>query len=346
MRQIVRTWIPALRPLVRVASGVAILSVGLACSNEPPMQAGSPTSAPHEVNPFATLTDPSGCVIERLTSAEYDEYQVSGASWDGSLLALATRMEGPSEEEPIERVYELDLETGQMTQMPPFLTNSGAYSPDGRFQVVAQLADDGKTDIFEYERATGELRAVAPHEAWEWVPSYSSDGRFILFNSYRVDGQSDIHLYERETGTLRRITEDPAYDARADFAPDGNRIAFHRQRGRREEGGYIFDLFVHDLETGRETQLTGGEYEESYPSWAPDSRHLVYSSDIAGRPEKLNLYVLDPEGNDLVRLTEGDWKDNYAFWTRDGAFIYFNSDRDGVTNVYRLPMDGLDCVRE
>ena len=45
-------------------------------------------------------------------------------------------------------------------------------------------------------------------------------------------------------------------------------------------------------------------------------------------------------------MTNGDWKDGYAFWTRDGAFIYFNSDRSGASNIYRLLMDGFECVRD
>jgi len=47
-----------------------------------------------------------------------------------------------------------------------------------------------------------------------------------------------------------------------------------------------------------------------------------------------------------LKLTDGDWKDSYAYWTRDGQYIYFNSDRSGTTQVYRLLMDGLDCIRE
>ena len=142
------------------------------------------------------------------------------------------------------------------------------------------------------------------------------------------------------------LTDDPCYDAHAQFSPDGKRILYHNQRGTREEGGYIFDLMVHNMETGQETRLTHGDYEESYPDWAPDGRHIVYSSDVGGKPGKHNLYVLAPSGETTTRLTHGDWKDSYAFWSRDGKFIYFNSDRAGATNIYRMLMDGVECVRE
>ena len=319
----------------------AIVSCTADAPHEPEQVATSPAASS-----FARLTDPTGCVIEQITNADHDEYQVKSVSPDGRFLAMAGRMEGPAENETIYEAYELDLTTGAKTDLSHVLQNAGPYSPDGELIVVAQATDSEKTDIFEYERATGDLRPVAPHEHWDWLPGYSPDGRFIVFNSYRVDGQSDIHLFEKSTGTLTRLTEEPGYDAHAQFSSDGERILYHRQQGTREEGGYIFDLMVYDVATGEKTALTDGAYEEGYPAWAPDDRHIVYSSDVGMKPGKPNLYVLSPYGETTTRLTQGDWKDSYAFWTRDGKFIYFNSDRAGATNVYRMLMDDVDCVRD
>lgn len=321
------------------------LTTLISCSSEAPVNVLEQSAPAEAFSPFAKLADPGGCVIEQITTADHDEYQVQGVSADGKLLAMTARLEGTGEDDSTTYVYEMDLATGERTHLP-LLTNSGRYSADGRFIVLAQTTDYGKTDIFEYERATGELRPVTTHEDWDWLPSYSPDGQFIVFNSYRVDGQSDIHLFERSTGALRRLTEDPRYDAHAQFSGDGKRILYNRQQGTRDEGGYIFDLIVYYMESGQKTQLTDGEYEESYPAWAPDDRHIVYSSDFGGKHGKLNLYVLAPDGETTNRLTQGDWKDSYAIWSRDGKFIYFNSDRTGATNIYRLLMDGVRCVRE
>lgn len=304
-------------------------------SVQPALESGSP---------FARALDPSGCVVEQITEGEDDQYQVQGVSTDGRFLHLAARAKGAPNLES--QGYEMDLETGERIGFPGTFTNSGTYSPDGRFIVVAQASGNGKTDIYEYEKATGELRSVASHEDWDWLPSYSPDGRFILFNSYRIDGQSDLHVFEKSTQILRRLTDYAGYDAHAQFSPDGERIVFNRQQGKREDGADIFDVIVLDVSTGQETQLTDGEFEEGYPAWAPDGQHIVYSSAIDLPPGKLNLYLLSPDGDRAVRITQGDWKDNYAFWARDGAYVYFNSDRSGATNIYRLPMDGLECVRD
>ena len=335
----------------RRVANVVLLTVFLlpalaACSVEGPGDDVEPVVADRAASPFQRRVDPSGCVAEQVTSANHHEGQVQGASADGRLLALSVRREGADEDQMPFDIYEMDLATGASTRLPQTLENSGPYSPDNRFIVTAQTAEDGKTDIYEYERSTGELTAVVPHEQWDWLPSYSPDGRFIVFNSYRVGGQADIHLFEKATGTLTRLTDDPGYDSNAQFASDGKRIVYNNQRGTREEGGYIFDLMVYDTDTGDTTRLTNGDYEESYPAWAPDGRHIVFSSDADGEHGKLNLYVLDTVDETTTRVTKGDWKDSYAFWSRDGKYIYFSSDRDGATNIYRLVMDGADCLRE
>lgn len=335
---------------VRRAAAIAVLAVALlpllvACSASVPDDALAPPASAEMVVPFTRLQDPGGCTIEQITTADHDEYQVLSASADGQWLLMGARLEGAGDE-TVHRVHELNLATGETTDLSNALQNSGPYSPDGRFIVVAQDAANGKTDIVEYERATGKLTPVASHDDWDWLPSYSPDGRYIVFNSYRVDGQSDIHLFDKSTGDLRRLTDDPRYEAHALFSGDGKRILYHRQQGTREEGGYVFDLFVHDIDTGQARQLTDGNHEDSYAAWAPDGRHIVFSSDVDGKPGKLNLYVLAPDGEITARLTSGDFKDSYAFWSRDGRFIYFNSDRAGATNIYRMPMDGVECVRD
>ncbi len=287
-----------------------------------------------------------GCRVQQMTSAETAEYHVLGASWDGRWLSY-TRELGQHEEGTLNRtVYLLNLATGESEALDEVMTNSGSFSPDGRSLVSAIEVENGRTDIVEYDLQTGRITPIAPHEQWDWLPSYAPDGGTIVFNSYRIDGQSEMFTYDRASGALERLTHDPRYDAHGEFSPDGRKILFHRMIAEKEEGGYDFELFVIDLESGQEQQLTtGSPHEESYASWAPDGAHVVFSTDQDGQPQKHNLYVLGPDGEITARLTRGDWKDSYAFWSRDGEHIYFTSDRDGASNVYRIPMDGLSCIK-
>ena len=296
-------------------------------------------------SPFTAGTGGMGCRIEQLTNSGHPEYQVQGVSRDSKWLAYSEQAEQSGDDGQNRTVYLLDLQSGQKKKVNDLVTNSGAFSPDGRFMVSAFGVESERTDIYEIDLETQSLNLIAPHDHWDWLPSYSPDGTAILFNSYRIDGQSEIFLYDRNSGDLKRMTNHPAYDAHGEYSPDGTKILFHRQVAKREEGGFDFELFVIDVESGEERQITSGSpFEESYASWAPDSKHIVFSSDRNGKPEKHNLYILGPDSNIVSRLTRGDWKDSYAFWSRDGSHIYFNSDRDGTSNVYRIPMDGLNCI--
>ena len=76
------------------------------------------------------------------------------------------------------------------------ITNSGAFSPDGRFIVAAFETDNDRTDILEMRPVkTQELNQIAQHEHWDWLPSYSPDGSKIVFNSWRIDDQAELYTY-------------------------------------------------------------------------------------------------------------------------------------------------------
>ena len=293
---------------------------------------------------YPAITESTGCLVEQITSAEYDEDQVQGVSGDGRLLAYASRYGEDNDGQPMVDVHILDLETGSKTRLPDAINNAGSFSPDGQFLVVAANDDTGRTEILELNIASGEISVIAPHEHWDWLPSYSADGRFIVFNSYRYNDDADVVIYERATGNLRRLTDYPGYDAHAQFSSDGRRILFNRMLGKHNDERFDFDLFVYDLVEETETRLTDGPLEESYGAYAPDGQHIVFSWDADEAPNNHNLYVRSPDG-DVTLLTDGDWKDYYAYWTRDGKYIYFNSNRSGDFNVYRIPMEGASCVR-
>ncbi len=293
---------------------------------------------------YTSFTDATGCLVEQITSATYDEYQVQGVSSDGRFLSFTTDRGEDDEGNRQLEVRILDLTNGTATRLAESINNSGNFSPDGQYLVVAAYDDTGRTEILELHVESGDISVIAPHEQWDWLPSYSADGRFIVFNSYRHEGQADIFVYERATKDLRRLTDYPGYDAHAQFSPDGERILFNRMMRERENERYDFDLYIYDVREETETRLTDGPFEESYGAFAPDGEHIVFSWDAEEAPDNHNLYIRAPDGS-VSALTDGEWKDYYAYWTRDGNYIYFNSNRSGDFNVHRIPMLGVSCVQ-
>ena len=281
-----------------------------------------------------TSVDPSGCVLEHIAAEEgIRQFQFDSLSPDGGQLAVGwERGEGE------QGTYILDLASGESTDIPGF-NNGAVFAPDGLTLVNSIYADNGKTDIVEYNLQTGEITEVAPHPEWEWLASYSSDGGTILFNSYRT-GASDIYTYTKASGEIKQWTNHPGYEAHGQFSPDDSKILFNRQ----EEDG-DFNIFVIDTETGEISQLTDDPTEEGYASWSPDGKAIAFSSDRHQKPGTVDIFIMDHDGENIRQLTDYDAKDGYPFFSPDGKYLYFNSSRK-PEGVYRIALDeNLNCLK-
>lgn len=283
---------------------------------------------------FETSIDPGGCLVEHVAAdPELDQFHYDGLSADGNKLAVGWRR-GKDES----GLYLLDLTTGERTDIPR-LNNGAVFSPDGTKILNILPTENGKTDVVEYDLATGEMRSVAPHDEWEWLASYSSDGKTILFNSYRT-GASDIYTYRKSDGQLKRWTDFDGYEAHAQFSPGDSKILFNRQ-----ESGSDFNVYVIDVKTGEISQLTSDVSEEGYASWSPDGRTIVFSSDRERDSGETDLFFMNSDGEDIRRITDDPTKDSYPFFSPDGKYVYFNSDRK-PKGLYRIEFDeNLECVK-
>lgn len=283
---------------------------------------------------YETSIDPGGCLIEHVAvDPDRQQFHFDGLSPDGTKLAIGWNRDGEET-----GLYVLDLDTGARRDIPD-LNNGAVFSPDGRQLLNIIPTENGRTDIVEYDFATGELTFIAPHDDWEWLASYSSDGEIILFNSYRT-GASDIYTYRKSDGELKQWTDFDGYDAHGQFSPDDSKILFNRQ-----EDGEDFNIYVIDTETGTQSQLTDDASEEGYPSWSPDGDTIVFASDRLQSSGETDLYLMTANGENVRRITDHPGKDEYPFFSPDGKYIYFNSYRSEPKGLYRIELDeDLDCV--
>ncbi len=63
---------------------------------------------------------------------------------------MAARLKGATESDSVTQVYEMDLATGEKTDLSHTLKNSGTFSPDGRFNVVAQATEGVWKDRYAF----------------------------------------------------------------------------------------------------------------------------------------------------------------------------------------------------
>src|SRR5690606_36698252 len=125
------------------------------------------------------------------------------------------------------------------------------------------------------------------------------------------------------------------------FAPDGESVAFSGLReGQR-------DIYIYNLKTRELAQLTDEKYSDVQPSFSPDGKTIVFSTDrmplesasrsvdipmgmamIDVSTKKVTILDVFPGANNLNRHFSGD-----------GTYIYFLSNGDGYRNLFRYSIN-------
>jgi len=235
-------------------------------------------------------------------------------------------------------------------------------SPDGAWVAytvsTADTAEDrNKSAVWMASwDGTRNLRVTTSKQG-EDSPRWSPDGRWLAFLSSREDEHTQIWVLDRQGGEGRKVTTLPSDVADYVWAPDGKRIALvvedadtakpktpppiviDRFQFKQDESGYLGKqrrhLYVLDVESGKTTVLTSGNYDELLPAWSPDGKSLAFVS--KRRPEfdrdsNWDLYVIDaaPGGNAVPRqLTTFEGPDNdpdtesRPAWSPDGRSIAY-----------------------
>lgn len=199
------------------------------------------------------------------------------------------------------QIYIADLASGGARQIPAVgsgLNTTPVFAPDGAVIVYTHGEESG-TDLFAttaFERGPAR-RITVGRGSDNTTPAFSPDGRRLAFTSGRV-GHPEIYISDADGTNAELLTSysfgDQNYRANPDWSPDGRLIAFQAQQtdGR-------FQLNTISLRDRSVKQLTSeGSNEDA--SWAPDSRHLIFSSTRTGTKQ---LFVIDSESGRWRQLT-------------------------------------------
>ena len=179
------------------------------------------------------------------------------------------------------------------------------FSPDGKSIIFSQTAK-GESEIYIVSVNGGRKRRLTRLGGINTSPTFSPDGRHIAFTSDRT-GTPQIYISDVEGGSPRRITFAGKWNDIPDWSPSGDRIAF----ASRQDGQFRLGV-VDPSGFGEEKQKTYGPGSDEHPSWAPDSRHLVYSS-TRGRAR--GLYVFDVDSGLTRTLTRGAGNCSAGTWS-------------------------------
>jgi TolB protein len=79
------------------------------------------------------------------------------------------------------------------------------------------------------------------------------------------------------------------------MSADTKYLAFNTERGGDRE------IYIKDLDTGKETRITHRAGRDGYPKFSPDGKQLAYHSEIEGANTVIR--VLDLESNEMVEFS-------------------------------------------
>jgi TolB protein len=237
-------------------------------------------------------------VAQQLTAATYD-YQPDWSP-DGRWVIYSSYRNDAVE------LWILELASGAAR---PLVANGAVnieprFSPDGRRIVFVSTLYNKHFHIFTadieggklkgVERLTGEHKSQLPRYYYspydhEINPVWTRDGRDVIYVSNRN------HIYG--TGGFWRIPsraapgeavaagaaahefhyEETNWKARPDVSPDGSRLVYSSYLGRSWH-----NLWVMPAAGGDAFPIGYGEWDETYPRWAPDGTRVAFISNKGG----------------------------------------------------------------
>ena len=166
-------------------------------------------------------------------------------------------------------------------------------------------------------------------EGVEEFPAWSADGKSIVYSG-ELSGIRKLFIKHLGSNETQQLTKGDYDDLQPTWSPDGKRIVFVRGREPRRhiEVGDPFgyyeataaDLWVIDLQSGREDRLVEGAF---YPSFSPDGKKIAVDASWAvGR----RIWIIGERGENPQQLTS-DSSDAVAHflprWSPDGKKIVY-----------------------
>ncbi len=190
---------------------------------------------------------------------------------DGTRLAYVSF----EQKKPV--VYVQSLTTGSRQAVAAFRGSNSApaWSPDGK-RLAVTLTRDGGSQLFLINAdGSGAPLRLTTSTAIDTEANFAPDGQSILFTSDRGGGPQ-IYRIAVSGGAAQRITFEGSYNVSPRHSPDGKSFTFIQRNGSR------FNVAVQDFATRQVQVLTDGGTDES-PSFAPNSRLILYATEVGGR---------------------------------------------------------------
>jgi TolB protein len=200
------------------------------------------------------------------------------------------------------RLLVIDVATSRSRTLVGPVTNvafsTPIFSADGSKIIFARSPETG-TDLYSVSANGGDTprRLTLGRGVENSEPTMSPDGRRIVYVGNSL-GRPELYIMDSDGTNVEVLTnyEDSERNYRSDpdWSPDGRTIAYTERLNGRFQVRTINP-------NGSAPKYRTSEGENEQPSFAPDGRHLVFTSTRSGVRQ---LWVLDIQTNRFRQLTQ------------------------------------------
>lgn len=195
-------------------------------------------------------------------------------------------------------LYSSDLDGSNVVR----LTNNEYYdaevslSPDGQWILFTRQID-GKLNLWRMQPdGTDEFQITHTDDWQEGGSFYMPDSETILYRTWKREyddarGKPMTIFTIKHDGTeLKQITHDDGTNWAPHPGPDGKRFVFVKVLPP-----HNFEVFLMNIETGKQMRLTYSDAFDGFPVISPDGKKVMFSSSRGAAPgeRKLSLYLMD-----------------------------------------------------
>lgn len=223
-------------------------------------------------------------------------------------------------------------------------TDELLYSADGDIRVL-ELSSGAASDVpftaafdlpeVEYERKSYDFDDSSAREVQGILtPTLSPDGKHVAFIAL-----NDLWVM-RIGESPRRITDDSAYQVDPAWSPDGRYVAYSSDKNGTQ------DLYVHDMQTGSDRQVTSREDAVVSAAWSPDGSTIVFQ-DQNGATFTIEVDIGDSvETGDVQEVMGELFSPGRPTWSADGTTLamaalnaYSDRFREGTSQILTVDVE-------
>ncbi len=215
------------------------------------------------------------------------------------------------------------------------------WSPDSQKISYKRKNSSGQHDISLYNVSKNSITEVTSNLDVEQLGNWSPKGEWITYSIIKTSLDKEyprMGIFKKNPEGVDEVQLTEFFeDNNARWSPSGEKIAFLSTRG-----GDDLDIYVIDVETKEETNLTTSEGNDYDFNWSPDGNRIVFISDREENPE---IFVASVDGSEEpIRLTDNISIESSPIWNENK--IIFISNSDGDQDLYSMtPSDGSNQKR-